>query len=252
MAASAWRRDDPGEQYQGSALEPSRDGVRRTSRTSHKPPIFRLRSVSDAAPKAQEGTGARERLLEAAAALIIERESIEISLADIAAKANLNSALVKYYFGSKTGLLVALLQRDAARALSSMEELLSLNISAGEKLRLHLRGIMNTYKRSPYLNRLLHALLHGPDNAVQQEVHRLLVQPVFNCQRHILAEGVASGEFKPVDHRIFYLSAIGACDQFMQTEGVVKLSQDGLKLDVFREQYINHVVNMVVASLSPK
>lgn len=207
--------------------------------------------MSESAPRTQEGTGARERLLEAAAALIIERESIEISLADIAAKANLNSALVKYYFGSKTGLLVALLQRDAARALSSMEELLSLKISAGEKLRLHLRGIMNTYKRSPYLNRLLHALLHGPDNAVQREVHRLLVQPVFNCQRHILAEGVASGEFRRVDHRIFYLSAIGACDQFMQTEGVVMLSQDGIKLDVFREEYINHVVNMVVASLVP-
>jgi AcrR family transcriptional regulator len=206
--------------------------------------------MSDVAPRTQEGTGARERLLEAAAALIIERESIEISLADIAAKANLNSALVKYYFGSKTGLLVALLQRDAARALASMEELLSLNISAGDKMRLHLRGIMNTYKRSPYLNRLLHALLHGPEESVRQEVHRLMVQPVFNCQRHILAEGVASGEFRPVDHRIFYLSAIGACDQFLQTEGVIKISQDGIKLEVFREQYINHVVDMVLASLA--
>jgi AcrR family transcriptional regulator len=206
--------------------------------------------MNDVAPRTQEGTGARERLLEAAAALIIERESIEISLADIAGKANLNSALVKYYFGSKTGLLVALLQRDAARALASMEELLSLNISAGDKMRLHLRGIMNTYKRSPYLNRLLHALLHGPEESVRQEVHRLMVQPVFNCQRHILAEGVASGEFRPVDHRIFYLSAIGACDQFLQTEGVIKISQDGIKLEVFREQYINHVVDMVLASLA--
>jgi hypothetical protein len=86
---------------------------------------------------------------------------------------------------------------------------------------------------------------------VQQEVHRLLVQPVFNCQRHILAEGVAAGEFRAVDHRIFYLSAIGACDQFMQTENVVMLSQDGIKLDAFREQYINHVVDMVLASLAP-
>jgi AcrR family transcriptional regulator len=208
-------------------------------------------SLSEASAKPQEGTGARERLLEAAANLIIERESIEISLADIAAKANLNSALVKYYFGSKTGLLVALLQRDAARALASMEELLSLNISAGQKLRLHLRGIMNTYKRSPYLNRLLHALLHGPDETVRQEVHRLLVQPVFNCQRHILAEGVAGGEFRPVDHRIFYLSAIGACDQFMQSDRVVMLSQDGIKLETFREDYITHVVDMVLASLTP-
>ena len=129
-----------------------------------------------AASRAPEGTGARERLLDAAAALIIETHSIEISLAEIAAKAGLNSALVKYYFGSKMGLLVALLQRDAARALTVMNELLVMNISAGQKMRLHLRGIMNTYRRSPYLNRLLHAMLRGPDEKVSDEVHRLLVQ----------------------------------------------------------------------------
>jgi AcrR family transcriptional regulator len=205
-----------------------------------------------AAPgRVPEGTGARERLLDAAACLIIERQSIDISLADLAAKAGLNSALVKYYFGGKTGLLVALLRRDATRALTAMNELLGLNVSAGQKMRLHLRGIMNTYKRSPYLNGLLHALLHGPDEAVRLETHLLLVQPVFDCQQRILAEGVASGEFRPVDHRIFYLAAIGACDQFMQTEGVLKLSRDGINLDTFRDQYIAHVVDMVMASLAP-
>jgi len=206
---------------------------------------------SGPAGRAPEGTGARERLLDAAAALIIERQSIDISLADLAAKAGLNSALVKYYFGGKTGLLVALLRRDAVRATAMMEELLGRNIDAGQKMRLHLRGIMNTYKRSPYLNRLLHELLHGPDEAVRQETHRLLVQPVFDCQHRILAQGVASGEFRPVDHRIFYLAAIGACDQFMQTEGVLKLSHKGIDLDEFRDQYITHVVDMVMASLSP-
>jgi AcrR family transcriptional regulator len=198
-----------------------------------------------------EGTGARERLLEAAAALIIETHSIEISLAEIAAKAGLNSALVKYYFGSKTGLLLALLQRDAARALTVMTELLGMPVSAGQKMRLHLRGIMNTYRRSPYLNRLLHAMLRGPDDKVSDEVHRLLVAPVFDCQRRILDEGAATGEFRRVDHRLFYLSAVGACDQFMQTDSVLLLEQDGIKLDTFRDQYINHVVEMVMASLSP-
>jgi AcrR family transcriptional regulator len=198
------------------------------------------------------GTGARGRLLDAAAALIIERQSIEISLAEISAKSGLNSALVKYYFGSKTGMLVALLQRDAARALAEMEELLSMNISAAQKMRLHLRGIMATYKRSPYLNRLLRTMLNGPDQAVRTEVHRLLVQPVFNCQQKILAEGIGRGEFRPVDHSIFYLSAIGACDQFMQTEGVLMLSPSGADLDAFRDQYITHVVDMVLASLAPQ
>jgi AcrR family transcriptional regulator len=198
-----------------------------------------------------EGTGAREKLLEAAAALIIETQSIEISLAEIAAKARLNAALVKYYFGSKLGLLVALLRRDASRALAVMNELLEMPVPAGQKMRLHLRGIMNTYRRSPYLNRLLHEMLRVPDSRVREEVHRMLVQPVFDCQRHILDEGAASGEFRQVDHRLFYLSAVGACDQFMQTENVLLLEQDGIRLEAFRDTYINHVVDMVMASLSP-
>ena len=190
-------------------------------------------------------------MLDAAAALIIERHSIEISLAELAAKAGLNSALVKYYFGSKLGLLVALLQRDAMRATAEMEELLRLDLPAGQKMRLHLRGIMRTYRQSPYLNRLLHATLRSDDASVRLDVRRMLVQPVFDCERAILDEGVASGEFRRVDHRIFYLSATGACDQFMQTENVLLLEQDGIQLETFRDTYISHVVEMVMASLSP-
>jgi hypothetical protein len=94
-------------------------------------------------------------------------------------------------------------------------------------------------------------MLRVPDGTVRQEVHRMLVQPVFDCQRRILDEGAASGEFRRMDHRLFYLSAVGACDQFMQTETVLLLEQDGIRLDTFRDSYINHVVEMVMASLSP-
>ena len=197
------------------------------------------------------GTGAREKLLDAAAALIIERHSIEVSLAELAAKAGLNSALVKYYFGSKLGLLVALLERDATRATAEMETLLAMDLPAGQKMRLHLRAIMRTYRRSPYLNRLLHATLRSEDADISNQVRRMLVQPVFDCERAILDEGIASGEFRAVDHRIFYLSATGACDQFMQTENVLLLEQDGIQLETFRDAYINHVIDMVMASLSP-
>ncbi len=204
-----------------------------------------------AASSHASGTGARERLLDAAAALIIEGHSIEISLAELAGRAGLNSALVKYYFGSKLGLLVALLQRDAIRATAEMSELLALDASAPQKMRLHLRGIMRAYRQSPYLNRLLHAMLLCEDAGARAQVRRMLVKPVFDTQRAILDEGVAGGQFRRVDHRIFYLSATGACDQFMQTENVLLLEQDGIDLDLFRDGYINHVVEMVMASLTP-
>ncbi len=207
--------------------------------------------LAAAAPSREHGTGAREKLLNAAAALIIERHSIEISLAELAAKAGLNSALVKYYFGSKLGLLVALLQRDATRATTEMAELLALDAPAAQKMRLHLRGIMRTYRQSPYLNRLLHAMLRCGDARVCLQVRQMLVRPVFDTQRAILDQGIASGEFRAVDHRIFYLSATGACDQFMQTEKILLLEQDGINLEKFRDSYINHVIDMVLSSLAP-
>jgi AcrR family transcriptional regulator len=42
---------------------------------------------------------------------MIQRSSIDISLSDIAQKSGANAALVKYHFGNKDGLLLALLAR---------------------------------------------------------------------------------------------------------------------------------------------
>src|SRR5437764_3645958 len=69
-------------------------------------------SVPTRFPAAKNATA--EKLLMAASALMIERSSIEVSLSDIAQKSGVNAALVKYHFGNKDGLLLALLARDAA------------------------------------------------------------------------------------------------------------------------------------------
>ena len=60
-----------------------------------------------------------EKLLVAASELMIERASIEVSLSDIAQKSGVNAALVKYHFGNKDGLLLALLARDAATEIAA-------------------------------------------------------------------------------------------------------------------------------------
>src|ERR1700727_1954503 len=103
-----------------------------------------------------------EKLLVAASELMIERSAIEISLSDIAQKSGVNAALVKYHFGNKDGLLLALLARDAAIEVSNLEYLLSQPITPTAKLRLHIAGIIRAYHRFPYMNRLIHYLLTGP------------------------------------------------------------------------------------------
>ena len=64
-----------------------------------------------------------EKLLVAASELMIERSSIEVSLSDIAQKSGVNAALVKYHFGNKDGLLLALAWADGGREDVRMIEL---------------------------------------------------------------------------------------------------------------------------------
>src|SRR3954469_21264781 len=87
-------------------------------------------------------SGTAERLLVAASELMIARNSIDVSLSDIAQQSGVNSALVKYHFGNKDGLLLALLGRDAPSELSQLDYLMAQPIEPAEKLKLHIAGII--------------------------------------------------------------------------------------------------------------
>jgi len=153
-----------------------------------------------------------EKLLVAASELMIQRSSIEISLSDIAQKAGANAALVKYHFGNKDGLLLALLARDAATEVTNLEFLLAQPIAPTAKLKLHINGIIRAYYRFPYMNRLIHYLLHESSAEAADEVSKFFVAPLLDFHRRMLDEGVAKGEFRAVDPVLFYTSLIGACD----------------------------------------
>src|SRR6202008_1606139 len=153
-----------------------------------------------------------EKLLVAASELMIERSSIEVSLSDIAQKSGVNAALVKYHFGNKDGLLLALLARDAETEMSNLEYLLTQPITPPAKLKLHIAGIIRAYHRFPYMNRLIHYLLPETSAEAAEQVSKFFVAPLLDFQRRLLSQGVRCGEFRKVDPVLFYTSLIGACD----------------------------------------
>jgi AcrR family transcriptional regulator len=191
---------------------------------------------------------ARERLLDTAGRLMSDRHSIDVSLSEIAGHSGLNSALVKYYFGNKNGLLLALVEREAVAALQSFRELLRQDLPPGEKLRRHIAGIINNFFRTPYLNRLLHSLLDDRQSRSAKQVNRIFVQPLMELQRELLADGIRAGEFKPVDPILFYVSVLGACDHLFNARHAVR-SLAGVMDDELRERYIAHVCDMFIHGL---
>jgi AcrR family transcriptional regulator len=183
-----------------------------------------------------------EKLLVAASELMIERSSIEISLSDIAQKSGVNAALVKYHFGNKDGLLLALLARDAATEVSNLEYLLAQPITPTAKLKLHIAGIIRAYHRFPYMNRLIHYLLHETGAEAADEVSQFFVAPLLDFQRRLLAEGIRAGEFRNIDPVLFYTSLIGACDHlFFGRHAMSRATGVGPVTDEVCRQYIKHM-----------
>jgi AcrR family transcriptional regulator len=196
---------------------------------------------------------ARERLLDTASRLMSDRCSIDVSLSEIAQHSGLNSALVKYYFGNKDGLLLALVEREAADALGNLKILLQLDLSPTQKLRSHIAGIINNFFRRPYLNRLLHSLLDERDSETKsaRQVTRLFVRPLLELQKQLLAQGVKAGEFKAIDPMLFYVSILGACDHLFNARYALRsmTGGDGLT-DAVRERYIEHVCDIFIHGLA--
>ena len=151
-------------------------------------------------------------LVKATAALMRERDTLDISFVEIAERAGLPAGLIGYYFGNKEGLFFAVLERDVKYALAQLDALVASDWSPVDKMRLHLRGVVRAYYKTPYFNRLVQAMSR---DATPERVARIaaeLIGPMTAAQGAIMDEGVASGLFREVDRMLFYFSVIGAAD----------------------------------------
>src|SRR3954465_14346370 len=205
-------------------------------------------SVPTRLPSGKNATA--EKLLVAASELMIERSSIDVSLSDIAQKSGVNAALVKYHFGNKDGLLLALLARDAATEVTQLEYLLAQPITPTEKLKLHIAGIIRAYHRFPYMNRLIHYLLHESSAEAADEGSNFFVAPLLDFHRRLREEGVAKGEFRSVDPVLFYTSLIGACDHlFFGRHAMSRAIGVGPVTDDVCRRYIAHMEALICGGI---
>ena len=189
-------------------------------------------------------------LLQATGELLSERHSLDVTLIEIAQRSGLNSALIKYYFGNKDGLLLALLKRDAEKAIGELRHLVEMDLPADRKMRIHISGIINTYYRSPYLNRLLHHLIGDGQTKAGRKIAEFFVQPIVDAQRAILAQGEREGIFRPCDPNLFYFSLVGACDLiFHATTSFKNVLGTSDVDDNLRQRYIAHVTEMSLSGL---
>jgi AcrR family transcriptional regulator len=104
----------------------------------------------------------RQRLIEAASEIFIERGFKDAKIRDIVKRARTNLAAINYHFGGKQGLYAAVIEHNAALAVQDMSPALSQTRKPQEQLRVYVRL---------FLNRLL-------DNNIQSRMSKLVAREV--------------------------------------------------------------------------
>lgn len=191
-----------------------------------------------------------EALLDALHSLIIERHGLDVAIADISERSGLNTGLVRYYFKSKNGLLVALLDRIVGVPISNLQVLRDAPMPAWEKLRRHLTGLINTHFRYPYMNKLVAHLINATEEETARHVYTTTVEPLLIAQRAIIQQGIEEGEFRQVDPTLSYFTLTGACDYMFTASYVHRIGfQTETISDEMRQRYTEHVLQFVWAGL---
>ncbi len=193
---------------------------------------------------------ARSLLLDTASMLMREGDTVDVSLSELSKQSGLNSALVKYYFGNKAGLLVALIEREWEAIVRSVDALLAKDVDPETKLRIHMAGVVDNFFRTPYTHRLLMRLIRESEPVEAQRLADSYLKPLLDAYDALIGEGVAKGVFRPVDPQLFYFTVIGAADRFFSARLVLKHCSDTDVLDeALRDRYRAHLNEFVVAGI---
>ncbi|MCJ2182320.1 TetR family transcriptional regulator [Novosphingobium sp. 1949] len=195
--------------------------------------------------------GARALLLDTASAIMREGDVIDISLSELSLRSGLNSALVKYYFGNKAGLLKALLDRDWEAIVTSVDALVAKDGWSPEaKLRRHILKVVDTFYEVPYLNRLTMRVIRESDDREARRIADCYLSPMYRAYESLIGDGVAAGVFRPTDPQLFYFTVTGAADRFFSARLVLKhcFDQDTLT-EALRDRYREHTLDIIMAGI---
>jgi TetR/AcrR family transcriptional regulator len=153
----------------------------------------------------------REALIAATRELMKSVPPGQITRLDIARAAGVDPALIRYYFGDKSALLVAAVLQAGTELRKRQARGYAEGTSARDKIRRRIFILLETLYQDPSLHHLIiERIIHSKSKPARQLRHDLVYRTCDELAA-VIKEGVAAGEFRRVDHRHLFLATVGAC-----------------------------------------
>ena len=181
--------------------------------------------------------------------LFVERAGNGATVSDIAGRAQVNVAMVKYCFGNKDGMLDALLERVLDGLSGEIQQLAELDLPPDEKLRRHVAEIIRNYVRYPYVNRLMNERLLSADPGAVDRISASFAGPAREWYAQLLQDGQRLCGWRQIDPTLFFFIVVGVCEFLFSARPLLERAF-GAHLDPpLLAQFIDHVTAFVTVGL---
>jgi AcrR family transcriptional regulator len=175
---------------------------------------------------------ARRRLLEAAIQIFDRKGYAASSVREIAEAAGVTKPVVYYHFGSKEGLLVAILDEAVRDFNRTIDAAVARAGSARERLVRLCEDVYGLFERNVSVARVAHMVFLGPRDVAPLYDLMVLERRLRDGVVRIVKDGQAADELRGVDAEDVALAAMGILEGCQDRQMFPELSQvghDGLR-----------------------
>lgn len=195
-------------------------------------------------PVATENGVGREALLIAALELLHELPPALITISSIARAANVDPALVRYYFGSRENLILEIVDRLVQEAPQPALH----TASAETAVRDTVRNVFRFTRSAKYMHRLMIDELATSESQALREKARSGNQLAIDVWRDVLTND-HRGDLAKYDPLLLHIAVVGMSDFFMSAMPIIQLLQPKADIDKLAKRYEAFVIDLVLNGL---
>lgn len=199
-------------------------------------------STAPGRPPGAETDQVRRSLLDAARDCFLAKPFAAVSVRELAARANVNPAMIHYYFRNKEGLYLALFEETVGPVLERLSEA----VAAGEGLDAVVAMYLRTLNRNRWIPVLLVRDVLSGASPLQRGFAQRIVGRAGNMIRTLVRHAQAEGRIQNnVDPRLAALSLVSLCLFPMVAAPVARYALDLEYDDELVETLISHNVRLL-------